>query len=355
MKNGEKRKALVWGAGGFVGGELLRLLVGHPYFLLIAALSETYAGRCIGDVYPALKPWTNALFSSPNSFDWDLLTSGSWTVFSTQPHGDTMKTLPTVIEKLSKADVNFVDLSGDFRLNDIKMYEKYYGREHVAKGYLNKFVYGLPELNRSAIETACYISNPGCFATGAQLAIIPAAASGAEIHFVAVDGKTGSSGAGAKPRETTHHPNRMNNFRAYMQLKHQHIPEIVGGWNGAGGSPDTEIAFVPQMAPMVRGIFTTAYIFSEKPFAKEEVIGWYEKYYSSAPFVKIVDDSPSVAEVWGSNRCDLSVLCEGRKIVVCTAIDNLVKGAAGQAIQNANIMNGWDETSGLLVPAPAPI
>lgn len=355
MKNDKKRKALVWGAGGFVGGELLRLLACHPHFLLAAALSETYAGKGIGDVYTALKPWTDVLFADPNSFDWDFLKSGSWTIFSTLAHGETMKVLPTVIERLGGADVNFVDLSGDFRLNTPTLYEKYYNREHVAKEYLGKFVYGLPELNRSAVKNARYVSNPGCLATGAQLAIIPAAASGVEIRFVAVDGKTGSSGAGAKPRETTHHPNRMNNFRAYMQLEHQHIPEITGGWSGAGGSSDTEIAFVPQMAPMVRGIFTTAYFFPTIPVSTEEVTGWYKKYYSNAPFVRIVDGSPSVAEVWGSNRCDLSVSCDGRKIVVCTAIDNLVKGAAGQAIQNANIMNGWDETAGLMMPAPSPV
>lgn len=351
----EKRGAIVWGAGGFVGGELLRLLVGHPHFELRAALSRTLAGKRIGGVLPNLAPFTSLAFADPDRFDWDELRSGGWTVFAALAHGESMKALPPLLKQFEGADVNVVDLSGDFRLRDPAAYAAHYGREHTAEEFLGRFAYGLPEIHRERIRGARCVANPGCLATGAQMAIAPAAAGGEKIRSIAIDGKTGSSGAGSTPRETTHHPNRMNNFRAYRPLVHQHLPEIVGGWAAAGGSPETEIAFVPQMAPMVRGIFTTAYLFAERPLSPETVAGWYERYYSGAAFVRLVDESPSVAEVWGTNRCDLSITCRGRTIVICTAIDNLVKGASGQAIQNANLMNGWEETAGLLTPAPAPV
>jgi N-acetyl-gamma-glutamyl-phosphate reductase len=220
---------------------------------------------------------------------------------------------------------------------------------------LPRFTYGLPELNREQIQASVLVANPGCFATAAALALLPAAAAGWPVSFVAIDGKTGSSGAGAQPRETTHHPNRMNNFRAYQQLDHRHLPEIEGAWRAAGGSTGTELSFVPHMAPMVRGIFITAHLHLAHPIAEEEIRQQYASFYEPAPFVRIVDGSPSVTEVWGSNRCDLSLTVKGRTVVVCTAIDNLVKGAAGQAVQNANLMNRWQETAGLLAPAPRPV
>lgn len=355
MSINKKRKALVWGAGGFVGGELLRLLVNHPRMELASALSGTNKGKRIGEVYAGLLPWTRLQFEDPDGFDWHKLEKGEWTVFSVLAHTDTMKLLPAVIEKLCGADVNIVDLSGDFRIKNPKTYLAYYGHEHVAAKYLDEFVYGLPEINKNLIKEATKVANPGCLATGAELAILPAASSKKKIRFIAIDGKTGSSGGGTKPKETAHHPNRMNNFRAYSQLKHQHIPEILGGWSLAGGASDTQISFVPQMAPMVRGIFTTAHIFLDEASSKDEVAGWYRDYYADAPFVRIVEGSPSIAEVWGTNRCDISVSVDGKKIVICTAIDNLVKGAAGQAVQNANIMNGWEETAGLITPAPFPV
>jgi N-acetyl-gamma-glutamyl-phosphate reductase len=351
----QNKKAVVWGAGGFTGGELLRLLATHPQLELTAALSNTHAGKSIGQVYPNLAPFTEVKFVAPSDWSWDTMKKDGWVLFSAQPHKETMKVLPPVIEKLAGAEVKVVDLSGDFRLTDPQVYQTYYGTEHVAVKYLNSFVYGLPERNRNLIAQADYVANPGCFATCAQLAVLPMASAPKKIGFVAIDSKTGSSGAGVTPKLTTHHPNRMNNFKAYKQLVHQHLPEIQDCWTSHGGSVDTPISFVPQMAPIVRGIFTTAHFFSESPVTEKEVGDWYADCYKDAPFVRIVDGSPEITDVWGTNRCDISVAAEGQKIVVTAAIDNLIKGASGQAIQNANLMCGFDETSGLLAPAPAPV
>ncbi len=351
----EKHDAVVWGAGGFVGGELLRLLACHPHFDLKVALSETYADKPVAEINPQLAGWTNIDFLSLENWSWNRLKAGSWVIFSAQPHTKTMQVLPAVLKELEGSDIKVVDLSGDFRLPNPTTYEKFYGAEHAAPEYLEQFVYGLPEVNRQLIAEADYIANPGCFATCAQLAISPLGARGEKVQFIAIDSKTGSSGAGITPRETTHHPNRMNNFRAYKQLAHQHTPEIVNGWQRAGGSSDTSITFVPQMAPMVRGIFTTAHFFLNESVTTAEVIGRYEDYYKDAPFVRIVEDSPNVTSVWGTNRCDISALADGRTVVVCAAIDNLIKGAAGEAVQCANIACALDETAGLISPTPHPV
>ncbi|MBW2458278.1 MAG: N-acetyl-gamma-glutamyl-phosphate reductase, partial [Deltaproteobacteria bacterium] len=199
------------------------------------------------------------------------------------------------------------------------------------------------------------VACPGCFATAAQLSLLPLASFDPAIEFVAVDGKTGSSGAGVSPRETTHHPRRMNNFRAYKPLAHQHLPEIREGWQRAGGASDTPISFVPQMAPMVRGIFISSHLFASAPTMAGAVAERYAAFYDGSPFVRIVAGSPAVAEVWGTNRCDIATHADGRMIVVTAAIDNLIKGAAGQAVQCLNLMCGWSETTGLVTPPPSPV
>lgn len=350
----ERVRAVVLGAGGFVGGELIRILATHPRFDLNAALSASSAGRKIADAYPGLRTWTDLRFTDPEEWRWEQMNKGRWVLFCALGHRQTMIRLPPLLERLHEQDVKIVDLSGDFRLNQPEQYVSYYGYTHQAPEYLERFVYGLPEVEGARIAEADLVANPGCFATGAQLAILPLA-KWEVVQFVALDANTGSSGAGIKPSGTTHHPHRMNNFRAYKILRHQHIPEIQASWLKAGGSQKVQISFAPHMAPMVRGIFTTAHIFTKKDVPTEEVKERYISYYKQAPFVRFVDDSPSIADVWGTNRCDFSVTASGRSIVVCTAIDNLVKGAAGQAVQNANLMCHFEETDGLLAPPPAPV
>jgi N-acetyl-gamma-glutamyl-phosphate reductase len=346
--------AVVLGASGFAGGELVRLLLGHPQLRLTAALSDRLEGQAIADVHANLAGATELCFEPASDWSWAQMESGTWTIFSALPHRETAARLAPLLEQLGDT-VQLIDLSGDHRLDDAAAYKLFYGSPHPAPDLLPQFVYGLPELNRERISSARLVANPGCFATAAALALLPAAAAGWPVRFVAVDGKTGSSGAGARLSQTTHHPYRANSFQAYRQLRHQHLPEITGAWQAAGGSHDTEISFVPHMAPMVRGIFVTAHLFLESEVSEPEVKARYQSFCAPAPFMRLVDGSPAVNQVWGSNRCDLSVTCCGRTVVVCAAIDNLVKGAAGQAIQNANLMNGWNETAGLLSPAPWPV
>jgi len=349
------RRAVVLGAGGFVGAELLRLIVCHPELELTAAISDSQAGLAIGDVHPQLAPWTGVRYSSSNGWSPEHLARGSWIVFSALGHGTTMERLPTVLDIADGNDVQVVDLSGDFRLRDPAQYRRYYGREHSAPGRLGDFVYGLPELHREAIRSSVRVANPGCFATAACLALIPAAASSWRVTAVAVDGMTGSSGAGVQPTATTHHPRRAHNIEAYRRLDHQHLPEILQAWSDAGGRSGTPLSFVPHRTPLVRGIAVSAHLFVEGPVDADEIIGHYRSYYAEAPFARVIDAPPAVVDVWGSNRCDVSVTASGSMVSVCTVIDNLVKGAAGQAVQNANLMNGWDETAGLTAPLPSPV
>ncbi len=348
-------KAVVLGAGGFVGRELLRLLVLHPRFEVAAALSESQTGKSIGEVYPELQGLIETPFLSPQDFEWSRLGRGQWTLFSAMSHGRTMLVLPSILEEIGGDDTRVIDLSGDFRLDSPEKYQRYYGVEHSRPDWLARFVYGLPEFHRKGIQATRFVSNPGCFATAAQLALLPLASFEKELLFVAIDGKTGSSGAGIQPRPTTHHPLRANNFRAYKPLDHQHLPEIEQSWNQLGGSSLTEISFVPQMAPLVRGIFVTVHAFYSERVEACHLAECFQKVYAQAPFVRLLAESPSLTEVSGTNRCDLSIHVRGRRVLICAAIDNLIKGAAGQAIQNANLMAGWAETSGLQTPPARPV
>ena len=352
----DKSRAVIWGAGGYVGGELLRLIACHPKLELSAALSNTHAGKKIGDVYPNLAPFTDTVFESQDGWDSSKLKDGnSWVLFAALGHVETMNKLGPVVRDLKDANVKIVDLSGDFRIPDPALYEQYYKHAHTQTDLLSAFVYGLPELNREQIKTARAVANPGCFATVSQLSLLPMGAAPVKTLFAAVDAKTGSSGGGIKPAATTHHPYRMNNFSAYKQFDHQHFPEIRGGWLSSGGAEDTEISFVPQRAPIVRGIFVSAHFFVEREVSAAEAAGWYREYYDGHPFVRIVEKSPFVSDIWGTNMCAVSVTAKGRKVAVCAAIDNLLKGASGQAVQNANLMLGFEETEGLLMPAPLPV
>lgn len=352
----DKSRAVIWGAGGYVGGELLRLVACHPKLELKAALSNTHAGKKVGEVYPNLAPFTDAVFESQDKWAFDKLKNGeSWTLFAALGHVETMNKLGPVVRDLKDANVKIVDLSGDFRLDDAAAYKKYYKHEHTQEDLLGEFVYGLPELNREKIKQATCVANPGCFATACQLSMLPLASAPVKALFAAVDAKTGSSGGGIKPSAGAHHPNRMNNFSAYKQYAHQHFPEIKGGWLLNGGAADTEISFVPQRAPLVRGIFVSTHFFMEKEVSAEQVSDWYREFYEGHPFVRVVEKSPFVSNIWGTNMCEVSVTVSGRSAAVCSAIDNLLKGASGQAVQNANLMLGWNETDGLLTPAPMPI
>ena len=270
------------------------------------------------------------------------------------PHKATAK----VVMEILDSGVRIVDLSGDFRLTDAAAYAKYYGAEHPGPHLLSgQFTYGLPELNREAIRQARYIASPGCFATTIALGLLPLARAGllsGAIHTVAA---TGSSGSGANAQITTHHPLRASNLRTYKPLEHQHIPEILQTLRAAGAHAQTSLEFVPVSAPLPRGIFATSFVDVPASTTQEQLTAAWTSAYAKEPFIRIISGGrqPEVVGVAGSNYVEVGftlgpVTGDTRRVVCFSALDNLVKGGAGQAIQSFNLMMGWDERLTLLEP-----
>ncbi len=338
-----KPKVAIIGASGYVGGELLRLLLSHGQVSVTKVTSSSSCAKKVSDVHRNLHNLTDLQFSDEPveqvAKEVDLM-------FFALPHCTSMDLVPKVIGKTM-----IVDLSADFRLEDPGVFEKFYGR-HSSKDLLDKFVCGLPELNRAAIKKARNVSVPGCFPTGAILALLPLAKSGLLASNVIIDSKTGSSGSGKTPSESTHHPERAQDFKAYNVFSHRHQPEIEQGLKSQGNSA-FDITFVAHSAPMVRGIFTTAYAFLQSPITKPELKEIYGKYYGKEFFIRLVDQARSNV-VKGTNFCDIGLDCSGKKVVITSAIDNLVRGAAGTAVQDMNIMLGIREKTGLEFPGFLP-
>jgi len=274
--------------------------------------------------------------------------SGLDCVFLALPHGQALDIAPRL-----PAGAKVVDLSGDFRLRDADEFREHYGREHTAAELQREFVYGLTEFNRDAIAKARLVSNPGCFATATLLGLGPLAAAGALKGRVVVDAKTGSSGSGAKPAANTHHPQRMNSFYAYKPFTHQHVPEIEQALRavGAEGRWSSELVFMTHSLPVSRGIFASIYaeLAEGAEMTGEELAAAYADFYRGSFFVRLVQGSPDINWVKSTNFCDIGFAARGRQVAVFAAIDNLVKGAAGQAVQNMNLMFGLEEKTGLLL------
>ncbi len=380
--------AAILGASGYGAGELLRLLVHHPAATVVSVTSTSQVGEPIDRVHPHLRGFYDELRVAA-AVDFErLLAAEHAVVFSSLPHGASA----TAIEGLLRAArdrVRVIDLSGDFRLADATTHERYYPESPLLPELRAQFVYGLPELNRTHIRAARYVANPGCLATAAILAAAPLAASGF-AGTLAVDAKTGSSGSGRQLKETTHHPTRHADCRAYKPLAHQHEPEILQALGDPRGDR-WQLSFVAQSLDLARGIFVTLHATwphdagaavrtrsaserdrpgapphaalacasrSEKcrPLAQGDLVASYRAFYADHPFVRIVDDeSPALQNVVGSNFCDLAVAARGRQVLVMAAIDNLVKGMAGTAIQNMNLMCGLPETTGLWWPSFRPV
>jgi N-acetyl-gamma-glutamyl-phosphate reductase len=274
-------------------------------------------------------------------------------VFLALPHGQALEIAPRL-----PAGVKVVDLSGDFRLRDADEFREHYGREHTAVELQREFVYGLTEFNREEIKRARLVSNPGCFATATLLGLGPLAASGALRGRVVVDAKTGSSGSGAKPAANTHHPQRTNSFYAYKPFTHQHVPEVEQALRavGGGGRWSSELVFMTHSLPVSRGIFASIYAELEEGAAMtgEDLAALYADFYRGSFFVRMVDGSPDINWVKMTNFCDVGFAVRGRQVAVFSALDNLVKGAAGQAVQNMNLMFGLGEKTGLLLAGGNP-
>jgi N-acetyl-gamma-glutamyl-phosphate reductase len=355
---------VILGGAGYTAGELLRRVCLHPGLDLVAAASESHSGRPIEDAHPHLagqslgrfvpyEEGVETLFRSARAHVEDGAPLAALVL--ALPHGKAMHILPPILEKAGGLGLRIpvVDISGDFRLHDRATYEKAYGREHTAPEILGESVYGLPELKRDAIRKAGLVANPGCFATAVLLALLPLAGAGLLGEPVAVSAYTGSSGAGVNPRATTHHPFRALNLFAYKPLAHQHEPEVTACLADAG-APGTALSFVTHSAPIVRGIYVTAHVNLSAGPPAGGVRDLYEDFYSGEPFVSIADSPPHLGEVIGTNRCRLGIVERGGLLVVFSAIDNLVKGAAGQVIQNLNIILGHGETTGLDEPGRWP-
>lgn len=349
-----KIDAIILGAAGFGGGELLRLLAQHGGINKLRAVSRTHAGRPVHAVHPHLRGVLDLVFES--DIDWSTCRGTQPVVFSAMPSlafAAQYSALETQWREAGVADrILCIDLSGDFRLADADAFRKHYGASHPCAEVLGSFVYGLAEWRPERIASAKRIANPGCFATAIELALLPLAGLGA-LGRVCVSAMTGSSGSGASPSASTHHATRANDLRAYKVLAHQHLGEIDALLAAVGMEAD--VSFVPHSAPMVRGIFATLqFDLHTLGIDGGTFMRRYETFCGAQPFVDLVDDTPHIATVAGTNRCELAVHVNGRNAVALSAIDNLGKGMAGQAIQNMNIALGVPQQTGLQLAAVWP-
>lgn len=338
-------KASIIGGSGYVGGELLRLLLFHPKVKVVAVTSQSHVGKKVSKIHQNLTNICGLSFQEENI---GILSSESDVIFMALPHGSSMVKIKDI--DLDKTKV--IDLGADFRLNDGNLFEKVYGIKHLLPNKLKNAVYGLAEINKKKINKAQLVACPGCFPTGALLALYPLAKSGLLSGNVVVDSKTGSSGSGVKPQEGTHHPERAYDFKAYNIFTHRHFWEIKQVIS-ENASHEMDIIFTAHSAPMVRGIFTTVYVFLEKKISQDDLQKLYQETYKDSPFIRLVE-SPRVAVVAGTNYCDIGLHMQGKKVIITSAIDNLVKGAAGQAVQNMNLMFNLPEVMGLQFPGMHP-
>jgi N-acetyl-gamma-glutamyl-phosphate reductase len=340
-------KAAVLGASGYTGLELLRILAIHPEVEVVKATSRQYEGQAVVGVFPSLTGFYDGLlFSDPAEF----LQTGAQVVFSCLPHGASQEVVPGLVEAGHKV----VDLSADFRIKDVKTFNEWYG-EHKAPGLVKKAVYGLPELYRDDIKAASLVANPGCYPTGAVLALAPLMKGGLvdTARPVLIDSKSGVSGAGRGASLSTSYVEVAGGFKAYKVGSHRHTPEIAQELGLLAGK-NVSITFTPHLLPVQRGILTTAYVWLKGSPGPEGLQGLYYTFYAREPFVRVMPEGafPDISQVRSSNYCDIGVWYDPKekKAVIISAIDNLVKGASGQAVQNMNLMCGFEETTALQSP-----
>ncbi len=348
-------KVGIIGASGYVGGELLRLLLIHNGVEVTLATSRQHVGEYIFKVHPNLKGTTNLQFSAD---DPSTAASKVDVVFLSAPHGTSSKIVP----KLIQTGTRIIDMSADFRLKDPKAYDKWYGWTHPAPDLLNKFVYGLPELHREELKATKYVAVPGCMATSSIVSLAPLAKAGLTEKTVIVDAKIGSSGAGGKPSLSTHFSERFGAVRAYKPVAHRHTAEIEQELKYVSGK-ETEIGMTAHAVNMVRGILTTSHVMKTSRPDAATVWKAYRNFYRDEPFVRFIMDKgglykyPDPKITIGSNFADVGFEIDPHvdRIVVFGAIDNLIKGAAGNAVQSMNIMMGFGEKEGLNLPSLHPV
>ncbi|UCH12232.1 MAG: N-acetyl-gamma-glutamyl-phosphate reductase [Candidatus Omnitrophota bacterium] len=337
-------KVIVCGATGYTGFELIKLLLKHPEVEISAISAKIEKPERISDIFPELKGILDMHCDEMKIQD--MIKTGGRIAFLALPHRVSMEFAPHFLEK----GIKVIDLSADFRLKDTSAYEKYYGQGHKCKEYLATSVYGLPELYNDKIKGAKLIANPGCYPTAAILSLAPLISKKAgDIKELIIDAKTGVTGAGRKANLAFNFAEVAENMWAYKIGTHQHAPEIDQELSALAGQ-NIKVLFVPHLVPVKRGILTTAYVKIKKCPAVSELIKLYKDFYKSAPFVRVYDEGkfPQTKDVYYSNFCDIGITIAEGRIVIVGCIDNLIKGASGQAVQNMNIMCGFKETQGLL-------
>lgn len=340
-------KVGIIGGTGYTGVELIRILSRHPGAELKVITSRGEAGRRVSEIFPSLRGVCDLCYSQPESNSYEECD----VVFSATPNGIAM----TLARELLQAGTRLIDLAADFRIRDVAVWEHWYGMQHACPELIAEAVYGLPEINREAIREARLVANPGCYPTAVTLGWLPLLQSGlVDPGDLIADAKSGVSGAGRGANVGTLLTEAGDSFKAYGVQGHRHHPEIVQTLSQVSGT-QPELIFTPHLTPMSRGIHATLYakLLTE---VDTDLQGMYEEFYADEPFVDVMPAGslPETRSVRGSNLCRIAVYRKGRRVIVLSVIDNLVKGAAGQAVQNFNLMFGYEEQAGLQIVPLAP-
>jgi len=328
-------RAGICGANGYTGIELLRILDLHPGITVSRLFSNSTAGKNIKEIYPYLSDKYDLkleLFDSSQLSDLDV-------IFLALPHGQTHSMMSAL---LAYPNLKIIDLSADFRIKNNQKYEQYYNVSHQSVHLLPEIPLGFPEINRQQIKNAQAVANPGCYATSVILGLYPLAKEGLVSHRVIIDSKSGVTGAGRSLKESSLYCEANESISAYNTNTHRHIPEMEEALG-------IDVLFSPHLTPMNRGILSSMYLQNEKHFNKEDILAIFRQYYQNEPFIKIMDPLPNPSTKWvrHTNNCCISVVVTEDTIIVFSAIDNLIKGASGQAVQNMNLLCGFDETTAL--------
>ena len=347
MPTADRVRVAVAGASGYMGAELLRLLLVHPRVMLSGVTSERLAGEPLGRVYPHLRGLTELAF---HDLDAGWLADVADIVFLALPHMESQRVVPVLRGRGRK----IIDLSADYRLHDPEDYVTWYKAPHIDAAGLAEAVYGLPELHRKAIAGASLVASPGCYPVGAVLAIAPLLKNGlARLDGIVIDGKSGVTGAGAQGRKVDPmylYTEANENVQAYGLASHRHTPEIEQELSALAGGP-VRVAFTPHLVPLNRGLFTTASVPLGSALGTAGLVRVYRDFYAGEPFVRVLGEGerPATRHVVGSNYCDVAVVADPRtgRAVCVSAIDNLGKGGSANGVQSLNILFGWNERTGL--------
>jgi len=336
-------KAGIINVTGYVGAELARLLYQHPQVELVTVTGRSAAGQRLGDVFPNFAG-TNHIIKAELDSEIDI-------AFSAMPHKSSVDIVPSLL----KQGIKVVDASADFRLKNADEYPRWYGFSHPSPKLLKEAAFGLPELHKNEIASASLVANPGCYSTGAILALAPIVKEGLIYPDIVVDSKSGVSGAGRTLSLTTHYSEANEDIRAYSLEGHRHLPEIEQELKALNPSISPSITFVPHLVPITRGILSTCYArlkddkFLRDANAEEKLNQIYQEFYKHAPFVQITTQAPHTKHAWGTNFCLIHPTVDSKtdRLIVISCLDNLVKGGAGQAVQNMNLMFNLPEATGL--------